>query len=112
MNLLEDALIQYDELEASDYLGAKDQTLPWFSRIGGTMEHDDSISILSSSGKQYRHLIMQNEITVFDFRIYLFARQASLVTGLGRMVDLVKRAKFFIYSMARLLRSHRVSVLA
>lgn len=109
MNLLEDALLQYDELEASYALGAKDQTFPWFSRIGGTMPGDDSLSILSSQTKQYRDLIMQNQISVFDFRIYLFSRQASLVIRLGRVVDLAKRAKSFIYSMAKLLRSHYVS---
>jgi hypothetical protein len=108
MNLLEDALIQYDELEASYYLGAKDQTLPWFSRIGGNFDKDDSLSILSSQDKPYRDLIVQNDISVFDFRIYLFSRQASLVSGLGRVVDLAKRAKVFIYNMAKLLRSHQV----
>jgi hypothetical protein len=109
MNLLEDALIQYDELEASYYLGAKDQTLPWFSRIGGNTEGDDTLSILSSQVKPYRNLIMQNDISVFDFRTYLFSRQASLVCGLGRIVDLAKRARTFIYNMTKLLRAHSVS---
>lgn len=109
MNLLEDALIQYDELEASYYLGAKDQTLPWFTRIGGAFDGDDSLSILAAEAKPYRSLIMQNNISVFDFRVYLFSRQASLVSGLGRIVDLAKRAKTFIYNMTRLLRSHGVS---
>lgn len=108
MNLLEDALIQYDELEASYYLGAKDQTLPWFSRIGGSMDRDDSLSILSSNEKEYRQSIMKNDISVFDFRVYLFSRQAALVSGLGRVVDLAKRAKAFIYSTAKMLRSHHV----
>lgn len=108
MNLLEDALLQYDELEASYYLGARDQTLPWFSRIGGNLDKDDFLSILSNNHKPYRDLIMQNDISVFDFRIYLFSRQASLVIGLGRVVDLAKRAKSFIYSMAKMLRNHHV----
>lgn len=112
MNLLEDALIQYDELEASYYLGAKDQTLPWFSRIGGNLDKDDILSILQNHRKPYRELIMQNNISVFDFRTYLFSRQASLVAGLGRVVDLAKRAIAFIYSMAKMLRSHHVRLMA
>lgn len=109
MNLLEDALLQYDELEASYYLGMKDQTIPWFSRLGGNDVGDDSLSILSSDAKDYRQLIIQNNISIFDFRIYLFCRQATLVCALGRVVDLAKRARPFIYNMAKLLRSHGVS---
>ena len=109
MNLLEDALIQYDELEASYALCARDQSLPWFSRLGGTDAGDDSLSILSSSTKPFRDLIVQNNISVFDFRVYLFARQAALVSQMGRVADLAKRARPFIYNLSKLIRARGVS---
>lgn len=110
MNLLEDALVQYDELEASFLLGMKDQSLPWFRSVGGTAAGDDSLSVLSFTSKPFRDLIIQNNISIFDFRIYLFARQAALIVSLGRIGDLAKRGKEFIYAMARFIRAHGVSL--
>jgi hypothetical protein len=109
MNLLEDSLVQYDELEASYTLSGKDQALPWFSRLGGTESGDDSISILNGESKPFRALIAKNAISIFDFRIYLFSRQAALVCAMGRVSELASRAKPFIYSITRLLRAHGVS---
>ena len=109
MNLLEDALLQYDELEASYALAGKGQSLPWFSRIGGTEPGDDALSIFDVSSKPFRQLISQNNISIFDFRIYLFARQASLIIRMGRVAELAKRGRPFIYNLAKMMRSHGVS---
>lgn len=108
MNLLEDSLVQYDELEASYSLSGKDQALPWFSRLGGTESGDDTLSILRADSKPFRSLIAKNAISIFDFRIYLFSRQAALVSSLGRVSELASRARPFIYSISRLLRAHGV----
>lgn len=108
MNLLEDALVQYDELEASYALAGKGQSLSWFSQLGGNEPGDDALSILDMTKKPYRQLIMQNSISIFDFRIYLFARQAALVSSMGKVAELAKRAKPFIYSISKLLRAHGV----
>ncbi|KAF3921036.1 hypothetical protein AA313_de0201879 [Arthrobotrys entomopaga] len=45
-------------------------------------------SILSSSRKPYRELILSNNISVFDFLCYCFARQASLLLRLAATVPL------------------------
>ena len=111
MNLLEDALIQYDELEASYALSGRDQALPWFSSLGGTEQGDDSLAPCSpsiASRKPFRDLIASNSISIFDFRVYLCSRQADLLVGLGRVDELAKRSKTGIYSIARLLRAHGV----
>lgn len=108
MNLLDDSLVQYDELEASYMLSGKDQALPWFSRLGGNEAGDDALSILSAESKPFRALIAKNAISIFDFRIYLFSRQAALVCALGRVSELASRAKPFIYLISRLLRAHGV----
>ncbi|KAI9815803.1 MAG: hypothetical protein M1827_002199 [Pycnora praestabilis] len=40
-------------------------------------------SILDAGRKKYRDLILSNDISVFDFRSYVFARQASLLLRIG-----------------------------
>lgn len=117
MNLLTDALVQYDELEASYSLGGMtgmmggSNSIPWFSRLGGTEQGDESLSILDSTKKEYRNLIVGNDISIFDFRIYLFSRQVALLTRMGRTEEVARRARPFIYSMGKLLRSHVASTI-
>lgn len=48
-------------------------------------------------------------ITIFDFRIYLFARQAVMLFHLGRVVEVARRGAYFVSTFARKLREHQVS---
>ncbi|KAK4192382.1 trafficking protein particle complex subunit 10 [Podospora australis] len=45
-------------------------------------DHSESIPITSSK-KAYRDLILANNVSLFDFRCYIFARQVSLLLRLG-----------------------------
>lgn len=45
-------------------------------------DHVDDIPI-SSSKKAYRDMILANQVSVFDFRCYLFSRQVALLLRLG-----------------------------
>ena len=120
MFLLEDALIQYDELEASFFqllrgdthaltvsISLLDNQLTWFTRTGGTTAGDDSANILDLLHKDYRTLILANNISLFDFRIYLFARQVMLLTAMGKYPDIAARARDYISTLARTLRTDR-----
>ncbi|KAI5476177.1 hypothetical protein MNV49_000338 [Pseudohyphozyma bogoriensis] len=128
MNLLEDALIQYDELEASFFQSLKgevfdvflpnmhthalsipenSQSQSWFSNIGGTAPGDDALPILSTSNKPYRKLLETNQISIFDFRIYLFARQAAMLVRLGKIAEVAKRGAYFISTFTRTLRDNQ-----
>lgn len=49
---------------------------------GDAGAHFDDIPI-SSSKKPYRDLILENKVSVFDFRCYIFSRQVSLLQRLG-----------------------------
>ncbi|KAK6333627.1 hypothetical protein TWF730_003812 [Orbilia blumenaviensis] len=49
-------------------------------------EYFNDASILSSSRKPYRELILSNNISVFDFLSYCFARQASLLLRLAATI--------------------------
>lgn len=80
----------------------------WFGDIGGLSVGDDALPLLSTNNKPYRKLISANTISIFDFRIYLFARQAALLTKLGRIADVAKRGAYFISTFARTLRDNQV----
>ncbi|SGY18944.1 BQ5605_C014g07514 [Microbotryum silenes-dioicae] len=107
IGLLEDALIQYDELEAAFFQALKTHDMAWFGAVGGLTSGDDTLPLLSTTNKPYRSLIQANKITMFDFRIYIFARQASLLSRLGRIAELAKRGALFVSTFARTLREHQ-----
>ncbi|KAF9585067.1 hypothetical protein BGW38_004020 [Lunasporangiospora selenospora] len=106
MNLHDEALRQYDELEASFFQILRDNALTWYGKFGGMQEGDDEASLLDLDRKPYRDLIMQNTISVFDFRTYLFGRQCNLLFRLRRPVDICHRALVFIPSFSRTVREH------
>ncbi|KPV71634.1 uncharacterized protein RHOBADRAFT_56475 [Rhodotorula graminis WP1] len=111
MTLYEDALIQYDELEAAFFQNAKEHgNAPWFRNIGGLGPGDDALSILSTGHKPYRKLVESNTITIFDFRVYLFARQAAMLYHLGRVVEVARRGAYFVSTFARKLREHQAAL--
>lgn len=120
MNLFEDTLIQYDELEASFFQVLKgefvsllvlmaEQNLSWFGKLGAMGPQDDSLPVLDWTIKPYRTLIQNSQITIFDFRIYVFARQMELLGRLGRVTEAVTKAQWFIASLGRRLRENEVS---
>ncbi|CAE6360024.1 unnamed protein product [Rhizoctonia solani] len=103
MTLLDAALLQYTELEASFYQVLKEKNLSWFGKLGGTTPGDDAAPLLSVIKKPYRHLIMSNNISVFDFRCYLVARQCLLLAKMGAIADVANKASGFISTFARTL---------
>lgn len=107
-SLDDEALLHYDELEALFNQTLIEQGAPWFRTFGGTAEKDDSKDFLTFSTKGYKELIVQNSISIFDFKMYLFAKQASLLMGLGQPNEVCKRAKSFIASLGASLDEYRV----
>lgn len=99
-----DALAQYDDIETVFRQSFEDRRLPFFFRIGGTSPGDDSASLFDIAKKPYRDLILRNEITLFDFRCYLFAKRANLLGKLGRISQVMTETPSFLTSVARMLR--------
>ncbi|KAK4229284.1 trafficking protein particle complex subunit 10 [Podospora fimiseda] len=67
-----DGNLEFDEEEAVDLQAGERRML----------DQSDSIPI-TSSRKAYRELILANNVSLFDFRCYIFARQISLLLRLG-----------------------------
>ncbi|GAA5860671.1 hypothetical protein JCM3774_006246 [Rhodotorula dairenensis] len=111
MTLYEDALIQYDELEAAFFQHVKEHgNATWFDRFGGLAPGDDALPLLSTSCKPYRKLIDTNTISIFDFRSYLFARQAFMLFHLDRVVEVARRGAYFVSTFARKLRENEATL--
>ena len=108
LSLPEDALLVYEELDATFLQILKEQNLSWFGKLGATGATDDSLPILDTAAKPYRDMLQQSHISVFDFRIYVFARQAALLGALGRITEVAKRGQWFVASLARRLRECEV----
>ncbi|KAJ3509402.1 hypothetical protein NLJ89_g5241 [Agrocybe chaxingu] len=104
MNLLEEALIPYDELEALFYRVSKEKNMSWFGSLIQPNPEDESIPLLSLTRKPYRDLILANSISIFDFRIYLLARQCQLLAKMGKMSEITTKVCFFLGAFGRRLR--------
>ncbi len=109
MNLLEDALLQYEELEASFAAVLNDNTSIWFGKFVDPSPKDDSLPLLSVTKKPYRDLILANTISVFDFRIYILAREAILLGKLGVPDKILQKVNHFLSALGVRLRSFQVS---
>ena len=102
----------YEELEASFFQVLKEQNLSWFGKLGATGPKDDSLPILDTGSKPYRELLQTSSISIFDFRIYAFARQAQLLGKIGRITEIAKRGQWFVASLARRLRENEVCLIS
>ncbi|KAI9222018.1 hypothetical protein BC828DRAFT_46612 [Blastocladiella britannica] len=114
--LADDAALQYDELDA-----AFEQTVHLqvasFSTFGATDPGDDDVGpvLLNSRTptKDYRALMLANNISVFDFRVYLAARQLALAVRAHRPLEVARRATKWVHLISPLvateIMSHRLS---
>lgn len=105
MSLHEEALETYQELESLFFQVLKEKSLTWFgSLITPSSKDDDSAPLLSITKKAYRDLILANSISVFDFRVYLLARQCMLLSSLGRVIDVGHKTVAFLRAFGRRLQ--------
>lgn len=110
MSLYEEALDTYEELESLFFQVLKEKSLTWFGTLITPSSKDDSTPLLSVTKKPYRDLILANSISVFDFRVYLLARQCILLSNLGRIVDICQKTVAFLRAFGRRLREIEVSM--
>ncbi|EJD39309.1 hypothetical protein AURDEDRAFT_71368 [Auricularia subglabra TFB-10046 SS5] len=107
MNLVEDAQIQFEELEASFFHVLRERNLSWFGKLIDLKPGDDTLPLLSLTRKPYRDLLLANTISVFDYRIYLLALQCSLLGKSGRVADAGRKAATFLSGFGRRLHESK-----
>ena len=109
MNLLEEALVPYEELENLFYRVSKEKNMSWFGSLVHPDLQDDSLPLLSLTKKPYRDLILANSISTFDFRVYLLARECQLLAKMGKISSITTKAGFFLGAFGKRLREVEVS---
>eukprot|EP00118_Oscarella_pearsei_P017034 m.167552 g.167552 ORF g.167552 m.167552 type:complete len:1077 (+) comp38933_c0_seq1:17-3247(+) len=103
LSMYEDALIQYDELDAmfSQYVinthaGEYPSWLSIFA-IGCQSWHGVSLHVSSQGVKAQRNLIRQRTSSLLQFRNYLFLRQATLLFAMNEGFGVAERAFNFMH---------------
>ncbi|KAJ1874480.1 hypothetical protein LPJ55_001479 [Coemansia sp. RSA 990] len=104
LGLNDEALAQYDELEAAFFQLLDARQLAWFSKFGGGADGDDFTDILNLSKKPYRRQIADNTISMFDFRLYLFGQQSRLLIEMRQFEEFVVRAQRFVATLSLAMR--------
>ncbi|KAL4077208.1 trafficking protein particle complex subunit 10 [Scleroderma yunnanense] len=104
VNLFEDALQQYNELEAAFMNVLREKNMSWFGSLINPTPKDDSLPLLSTSKKSYRDLILANTISVFDLRVYLLSRQSALLNRMGKPIEICRKAMLFLSAFGKRLR--------
>lgn len=108
INLFEDALQQYNELEAAFMQVLREKNMSWFGSLIHPVPNDDSMPLLSTSKKPYRDLILANTISVFDLRVYLLSRQSALLSKLHQLSEICWKSFTFLSTFGRYLRGIEV----
>ncbi|PWZ01747.1 hypothetical protein BCV70DRAFT_199179 [Testicularia cyperi] len=103
VGLRDDAVGQYEDLEIN-FAQAMQNGAVAFAPIGGDGPNDDSLPLLEVAKKPYSDLIRRKEISLFDFRCYLFARKSALLGKMGRVAAVMREAPLFIGAIGRMLR--------
>lgn len=105
MNLLDEALEQFDELEESFDRIWRARNFSWFGALINVSPEDDTLPLLSVVKKPYRDLILANTISVFDFRTFLLGRQCELLAKLGRTSDITVSVSNFLAQFSQRLQT-------
>ncbi|XP_025719245.1 trafficking protein particle complex subunit 10 isoform X2 [Callorhinus ursinus] len=110
----EDALVQYDELDAlfSQYVvnfGAGDGA-NWLTFFCQPVKSWDGLVLRKPIDMEKRELIQKQEATVLDLRSYLFSRQCTLLLFLQRPWEVAQRALELLHSCVQELKLLEVSV--
>jgi hypothetical protein len=105
MNLLEESLCQFEELEESFNHIWRAKNFSWFGSLISATQEDDTLPLLKVTKKPYRDLILANTISVFDLRIFILGRQCELLAKLGRIGDIATNALGFLARFSQRLRT-------
>lgn len=116
MNLFEDALLLYDELEEAFLQMSQRKSVTFFTSIG--FDNLPEPLLLMQQNSAMRHAILSNEITLYGFHCYLFSRQAYLLLCIAKaspspsiaamkVGELFLRLRSFLGEMTGLLLSNK-----
>ncbi|GFR71067.1 trafficking protein particle complex subunit 10-like [Elysia marginata] len=102
LGLKEDALIQYDELDAmfDQFVEnfASGETVRWLAPLTEPCTNWAGLSLSKPLDLDLRQQVKQNEASLLAFRNYLFSRQTALLFQMGRSWEAAMRAMDYLYN--------------
>ncbi|BFZ24932.1 hypothetical protein BsWGS_27970 [Bradybaena similaris] len=114
LGLKEDALIQYDELDAmfDQFVEnfANGDTVQWLTPLVKPSVCWSGVSLARSLDLELRDAVKQNNASLLQFRNYLFSRQATLLFQMGRAWEVAQRAQNYLYNTVVEMRALEVEV--
>ncbi|CAG5118255.1 unnamed protein product, partial [Candidula unifasciata] len=114
LGLKEDALIQYDELDAmfDQFVEnfANGDTVQWLTPLVKPSLCWSGVSLARSLDLELRDAVKQNTASLLEFRNYLFSRQATLLFQMGRAWEVAQRAQNYLYNTVVEMRALEVEV--
>ncbi|XP_061176418.1 trafficking protein particle complex subunit 10-like [Saccostrea echinata] len=114
LGLFEDALIQYDELDAlfTQYIlfYAAGNPVNWMLKYTAECTKWSGLSLRKPINRDIRDLIKDNKDNLLDFRSYLFSRQCALLFLLDKPLDIPKRAMEFLHNTVQEIHKLKVTM--
>lgn len=114
ITLREDALVQYDEVDAllSQFIiNCSGRELPkWLEKFTISPSNWDGVSLRNQNLESYKILIKSGNASLIDFRNYLFSRQCKLLINMNRKQTIPSRMMEFVYMVVQELKLLNVDV--
>lgn len=106
VGLYEEALRCFQELEDVYRECLDEGELTFFPSLTPTSlsEGEDSSSILSTSGKPYRDMILHNSASLWELKRYLLARRLMLLSKLGRGLAVMRETLTWLAEMKNMVK--------
>lgn len=113
LGVYEEALVQYDELDAlftqfvlNSNLG---DTPSWLSGFQGPLESWPGLTLSHTLDKELRQLIQQSNISLLQFRSYLFSRQCTMLLFTFKPWEVAQRCLPFLHNCINELKILEIS---
>ncbi|RKO98908.1 hypothetical protein CXG81DRAFT_15302, partial [Caulochytrium protostelioides] len=111
LGMHDDVFEEYEQLEQAFFQSMEQQGAPWFSKFGGSAPGDEAGDILDVRRKPYRQAILNNTVTIFDFRIYLFVRQIAALLETGKLARVCEHSLQYMALWGKTLREYQTSLM-
>ncbi|XP_053396902.1 trafficking protein particle complex subunit 10-like isoform X2 [Mercenaria mercenaria] len=114
LGLFDDALIQYDELDAlfTQFIlnHASGQSVPWLRSLTEACKVWAGVSLHKPITWEKRDQIKDNKVTLLEFRNYLFSRQCAILLLLKRPGEIIQRAIDYLHETVQEMKTLDIEI--
>ncbi|XP_052241628.1 trafficking protein particle complex subunit 10-like isoform X2 [Dreissena polymorpha] len=114
LGLYDDALIQYDELDAlfTQFVvnHASGQAVPWLRTLVEPCKSWAGLCLQKPISWEKRNLIKDNAVSLLELRNYLFTRQCALLLLVKRPAEIVQRAIDYLHETVQEMKVLEIAI--